>query len=119
MKLINPMWFHRGKNFLLHISISCYSNRNLSDPFVLLKNTNLLSHNIQSLYNIGILVLTWTIIICNQDFDSSIYDMIIKIRPQNLFSVKQAAGNISAKRTQENLKNYLEILWQGSFQFRD
>lgn len=55
----------------------------------------------------------------HKDFNSSIFDMIIKVRPQNLFSVKQAAGNISAKRTQENLKIYLEILWQGCFQFRD
>jgi len=38
----------------------------------------------------------------HQDFDSSIFDMIIKIRPQNLFSVKQADENISAKRTRKN-----------------
>jgi len=37
----------------------------------------------------------------HQDFDSSIFDMIIKIRPQNLFSVKQADGTISAKRTRK------------------
>jgi len=41
--------------------------------------------------------------------------MIIKIRPQNLFSVKQADGNISVKKNTRKL----EILWQGGFQFRD
>jgi len=82
-------------------SISCYSNRSLSDPFAFIKNTNLLSHNNQPLYNIGILVFTFF-----QVFDRSIFDMIIKTRPQNLFSVKQAAGNISAKRTRENLLCY-------------
>ena len=34
-----------GKTILLHISISCYSSRNLTDLFVLLKNANILSHN--------------------------------------------------------------------------
>jgi len=46
-----------------------------------------------------------------QDFDSSIFDMIIKIRPQNLFSVKQTDGNISVKRTGENYKFYGKVVF--------
>lgn len=37
--------------------------------------------------------------------------MIIKIRPQNLFSVKQTDGNISVKRTGENYKFYGKVVF--------